>query len=61
MSPLVSRLIQKTQEASEAPPEKILAAVQVDSDSTSLLDFAGHLAQWNHAEVELIHVFEKAG
>jgi len=43
------------------PIKKILAAVQVDSDSTPLLDFAGALAQWNQAELELIHVFETAG
>lgn len=43
------------------PIKKILAAVQVDSDSAPLLDFAGTLAKWNEAELELIHVFETAG
>ena len=43
------------------PIKKILAAVQVDSDSTPLLDFAGALAKWNQAELELIHVFETTG
>jgi nucleotide-binding universal stress UspA family protein len=43
------------------PIKKILAAVQVDTDSTPLLEFAGALAKWNGAELELIHVFETAG
>jgi nucleotide-binding universal stress UspA family protein len=43
------------------PFEKILAAVQVDSDSTSVVDLAGALAAWNKAELELIHIFETPG
>ena len=43
------------------PIKKILAAVQVDSDSNAVVDFAGDLAKWNQAELELIHIFETPG
>ncbi len=43
------------------PFKKILAAVQVDSDSTQVVDLAGALATWNQAELDLIHVFETPG
>jgi nucleotide-binding universal stress UspA family protein len=43
------------------PFKKILAAVQVDSDSSPILDLAGALASWSQAELDLIHVFETAG
>jgi nucleotide-binding universal stress UspA family protein len=43
------------------PFKKILAAVQVDSDSTAVVDLAGALAKWDQAELELIHVFETPG